>query len=304
MTGDPVTTDSPTITTRGLSKSYGKRPAVANLDLEVHEGSVFGFIGPNGAGKTTTIRLLLGFLSPGAGEARIFGRDCWRDSHHIKADVGYVPGDLRLHSWLTGHSALRIARLARGRELTRRGHELAELLELDLDVVVRNMSQGMRQKLGLILALAHEPRLLVFDEPTSALDPVMQDRLYRVLRDHASAGNTVFFSSHVLSEVEGLCDRVAVIRHGELVANETLDTLRAQAKRAVTIHWGSTAPPTPPAFLELEEQRGSMCEYALEGTAAQLLDWLRGHDIDDFAVGEPDLDRLFKRYYEGEEERS
>jgi ABC-2 type transport system ATP-binding protein len=225
--------ESEVILVEGLTKHYGPRVGVKGLSLRVPKGCVFGFIGPNGAGKTTTIRLLLGFLRPGAGRAQIFGRDCWRESHLIKREVGYVPGDLRLHPWMTGVDALVVTGRARGLDLAPSGRELASYFELDLTVRVRSMSRGMRQKLGLILALVHEPSLLVLDEPTSSLDPLAQDRLYRRLRALAERGHTVFFSSHVLSEVQDLCDRVAIVRSGVLVADETLETLRSRAKREV-----------------------------------------------------------------------
>src|SRR5262249_26093722 len=176
-----------------LTRRYGRRRGVERVSLTVPEGVLFGFLGPNGAGKTTTIRVLLGFLRPSSGAARIFGRDCWRESKAIKRDVGYLPGDLRLPPWMTGASALSIFGAVRGQVLTRAGRELAERFDLDLSVKVREMSRGMRQKLGLILALAHEPRLLVLDEPTSALDPLMQQTLHELLRQLAATGHTIFF---------------------------------------------------------------------------------------------------------------
>src|SRR6058998_117085 len=185
---------------------------------------------------------MLGFLRPTSGEARIFGLDCWRDSKVIKRDIGYLPGDLRLPAWMNGANALSIFGAVRGRDLARSGRELAEKFDLDLRVKVREMSRGMRQKLGLILALAHSPRLLVLDEPTSALDPLMQQVLHELLRQLAAAGHTVFFSSHSLGEVEQLCDRVAIVRDGELVADESLAALRDRAGHDLTIRWQDQAP--------------------------------------------------------------
>ena len=212
-----------------LTRGYGRRRGVELVSLSVAEGVLFGFLGPNGAGKTTTIRVLVGFLRPGGGSARIFGLDCWRDSKAIKRDLGYLPGDLRLSEWMNGTTALSIFGAVRGQDLTRSGRELAGTFDLDLRVKVRDMSRGMRQKLGLILALAHAPRLLVLDEPTSALDPLMQEVLHDHLRHLAASGHTVFFSSHSLGEVEQLCDRVAIVRDGALVADESLAALRDRA---------------------------------------------------------------------------
>src|ERR1044071_6944593 len=228
-----------------LTRRYGRRRGIERVSLSVPAGALFGFLGPNGAGKTTTIRVLLGFLRPGSGSARIFGLDCWRDSKAIKRDVGYIPGDLRLSEWMNGATALSIFGAVRGRDLSRSGRELAETFALDLRVKVREMSRGMRQKLGLILALAHAPRLLVLDEPTSALDPLMQELLHDSLRRLAGAGHTVFFSSHSLGEVEQLCDRVAIVRDGEIVADESLAALRDRAGHDVTIRWTEDASALP-----------------------------------------------------------
>ena len=212
------------ITTQALSRRYGRRLGIESANLEIGAGEIFGFLGPNGAGKTTTIRLLLGFLRPTYGCASIIGLDCWQESPRIKREVGYLPGDLRLYPWLTAHRALKIIGLVRGVDLYAAGADLAERFQLELDLPVRKMSRGTRQKLGLVMALAHKPRLLILDEPTSGLDPLMQVELAKCLRELAAVGHTVFFSSHTLSEVEALCDRVAIVRKGRIIADETLDS--------------------------------------------------------------------------------
>ena len=291
------------IVTRHLTKHYGRRVGIEALDLSVPEGVVYGFLGPNGSGKTTTIRILMGLLRPGGGEARILGLDCWRTSARVKAEVGYLPGDLRLYPWLTGNAALRIFGRARGRDLSKAGRELADYFEFEPDVRVRAMSRGMRQKLGLILALAHEPRLLILDEPTAALDPLMQDRLNLRLRDLASRGATVFFSSHTLSEVELLCDRVAILREGRLVADESLDDLRRRARRQVIVRWGTGVRQEElrtPGFLELHERNGCEWRCSLTGNASELVRWAAAQPIKDLSVGQPDLEQLFRGFYSRE----
>ncbi len=287
------------VTTEGLSRFYGRRVGIEDVSLRVPEGSIYGFLGPNGSGKTTTIRLLLGFLRPSHGGARVFGLDAWRDSPRIKADTGYVPGDLRLWSWMRGRDAISfVGRTRRDRSVETRGRELAERFELELDVTVRNMSRGMRQKLGLVLALAHDPRLLVLDEPTSGLDPLTQERLNRTLRESAARGTTVFFSSHVLAEVEDLCDRVAIIRGGHVVADEPLAELRSRAARVVTVRWADgVTPPSPPPFLNVEDPSAHVWSARLGGPVTPLLEWLRGREIDDLSIRPPDLDSLFMEYY-------
>lgn len=289
--------------THRLTRRYGQRVGVEGVDLALEQGSLFGFLGPNGAGKTTTIRLLLGFLRPTAGEASVFGLDCWRDSHRIKRDVGYLPSDLRLHAWMTGERALRVLGRIRGEDLSVEGHSLAERFELEMDVRVRAMSRGTRQKLGIVLALAHRPKLLILDEPTGGLDPLMQDELARTLRGLAAEGHTVFFSSHTLSEVESTCERVAIVRRGRIVADETLADLRRRARRRVTITFRDPAAAdaaAPPALLTLDERSGRTWTGELAGEAGPLREWLAAQPIEDFVVSPPDLETLFRSFYREE----
>lgn len=284
-----------------LTRGYGRRRGIEGVSLSVAEGVLFGFLGPNGAGKTTTIRVLLGFLRPTGGTARMFGLDCWRDSKAIKRDIGYLPGDLRLPEWMTGATALSIFGAVRGRDLSSAGRALAKTFDLDLRVRVRAMSRGMRQKLGLILALAHSPRLLILDEPTSGLDPLMQQILHDVLRQRAAAGHTVFFSSHSLGEVEQLCDRVAIVRDGKLVAHESLAALRDRAGHDVTIRWRDAAHAlklAPPEFLQLTRREGAVWQGTLDGPAHRLVDFLAGQSVEELRIGRPDLERLFQRFYQ------
>jgi ABC-2 type transport system ATP-binding protein len=282
----------------GLSKRYGARVGVEAVSFEVPEGAIFGFLGPNGSGKTTTIRVLMGFLRPGSGRASIFGLDCWGQSHRIKADVGYLPGDLRLYPWLTCRDAVRLVGSVHRRDFTAAGQEFAEEFGLDPTVRVRAMSRGMRQKVGLLLALVHRPRLLLLDEPTASLDPLMQETVYRRLRMFVSSGGTVFLSSHTLSEVERLCPRVAILREGRVVVNDSLENLRAQARRVVTIHWkDSQAVPEPPAFLTNVNRQDRPWRGELIGPSTELLRWAAGLPIEDLSIEQPDLSRLFQGFY-------
>jgi len=292
------------ISTAALTRRYGRRIAIYQVDLDVPEGSLFGFLGPNGAGKTTTIRILLGLLRASAGKASVLGRDCWREASRIKADLGYLPGDLRLYPWLSGTEALRLFGAIRRRDLLREGRELAERFGLDLTIRVRSMSRGMRQKLGLVLALAHRPRVLILDEPTNSLDPLMQDQLKVHLRTLAQAGHTVFFSSHTLSEVEQLCDRLAILREGRVVLQETLQSLRDRSRRDVAIEWSdpAAAGQVAPAFLRLLQRDARSWACVLAGPVPELLRWAAGQPIEDLCIGRPDLDALFRRYYHEETE--
>jgi ABC-2 type transport system ATP-binding protein len=295
----------PVVLTEALTRHYGARRGIDRLELSVPEGSLFGFLGPNGSGKTTSIRVLLGFLRPSGGRARVLGMDSWRDSARIKAEVGYLPGDLRLWPWLTGAAALRLFAAIRRRDLEREGRELAERFDLDLGVRARDMSRGTRQKLGLVLAMAHRPRLLVLDEPTASLDPLMQDRLLRHLRELSAAGHTVFFSSHTLAEVDQLCDRVAILRDGRLAEAATLEDLRRRSPRQVAIRFrpGAEPRPEPPPFLEVVQRSPAEWSGLLRGSSVELVRWAAGQPIEDLAIAEPGLEALFRRIYAEKEGR-
>lgn len=288
------------LSTRNLGKNYGARVGIEQVDLEVDEGEIFGFLGPNGAGKTTAIRLLLGFMKPSAGDARILGLDCWRRSHRIKREVGYLPGDVRLYPWLTVSNALGILSRARGVDLARAGMVLAERFRLDPGKPVRKMSRGMRQKLGLLIAVVHESKLIVLDEPTSGLDPLMRLDLADLLRERVRRGSTVFFSSHTLSDVEQLCDRVAIVRDGRIVADETLDAMRRRARRRVKVRFETAAlarTVESPAFLDVVRREDDRWSAELDGEAGELGRWLAAQSVRDFSIGPPDLETIFHGYY-------
>lgn len=288
------------IQTHELTRTYGRHRGVEGLSLNVLAGSVYGFLGPNGAGKTTTIRVLLGFLKPSAGKAELFSKDCWADGCQIKHEVGYLPGDLRLYHWMTGEAALKWVGQVRQRDVLTHGRELSEAFGLDLTRRVREMSRGTRQKLGLVLAMAHRPKLLILDEPTASLDPVMQQCLHQRLRGLADEGNTVFFSSHTLSEVDRLCDRVAIVREGKLVTEQSLNALRASAGHRVMIRWRDpiAAGIEPPGFLKSVQRDGLVLTADLDGPVHRFVSWMQGQDYDDLSIGPPDLEALFHHFYE------
>jgi ABC-2 type transport system ATP-binding protein len=291
------------IETTDLTHDYGAKRAIDAVSLAVPQGSIFGFLGPNGAGKTTTIRVLLGFLHARAGGARVLGQDCWRDSRRIKQDVGYVPGDLRLWPWLTGRGALALFGRVRGQDIGAYGAQVAERLGLDLMIKVRAMSKGTRQKLGLVLAMAHRPRVLILDEPSSGLDPLVQDTFRALLREAAGEGRTVFLSSHTLGEVEDLCERVAIVRQGRIVAADTLASLRARAGHHVVLHLAPGAlldeSGTPPGLtLDAPSPNRPRERTGLHsGDLAPLLAWLARQQLADVSVGRPDLEAMFRGFY-------
>lgn len=307
------------IVAKDLSRTYGSRRGISGVNLTINAGEIFGFLGPNGAGKSTTIRVLMGLLRASSGSARIFGKDCWSAGPTIRQDVGYVTGDVRLYSWLTTRRGLRMISKIHGRDLTPNGLKLAERFRLEPDLVVRKMSRGNRQKVALVLALAHSPRLVILDEPTSGLDPLMQDTLMLCLRELANAGHTVMFSSHTLSEVETLCDRIAIVRDGRIVEDSMLSALKAQAPRQIIvtcqeqqsageIQWptgvdvkylpGGIMPSSAVGLMVPPSLRQRTCVVELLGTSAQFLQWAAGQGFEDVVIGAPALEVLFRRYYD------
>ena len=289
------------VLTEGLTKRYGSRVGIDSLDLEVRPGEIFGFIGPNGAGKTTTIRLLLDLLHPTAGKAQVLGRDCHKDSVDIRRSVGYLPGDFGLETRVTAREFVAYFARIRGVTDLSVGDRLAEGLGLDMDVAMGRLSRGNRQKVGLVQALFHKPPLLILDEPTTGLDPLVQDTFLQVLRDARDEGRTVFLSSHILSEVERVCDRVAIVRGGKLAALETTDSLLEKRRKRVTMLFAK--PVEAAAFVKLPgvsnvEVEGSAVRLRLHDGIDAVVKEAARHTLVDMSVVHPSLDEIFMSYYE------
>ena len=293
------------IQTQGLTKRYGHgdsaTPALVDLDLDVHEGEIFGFLGPNGAGKSTTIRLFLGFLHPTAGRATVLGHDIGRDSVAIRRQVGYLPGGIAFWDGLTGARLLDELAAMSGRPPVRRA-DLLERLELSQATLrrpVRDYSRGMRQKLGIVQALQHDPELAILDEPSEGLDPLMQRAFYGILDDLRAAGRTIFFSSHVLSEVERVCDRVAIVRHGTLVALEDVASLLARRRRNVELRFDGEAPRLGGiAGISEVHVTGDLVTCRLEGDVGPFLAALADVHVRDLTIEPARLEEAFLEFYE------
>ncbi len=230
------------IETSRLTKSYGRSRGIVDVDLEVQAGEVFGLLGPNGAGKTTTIRVLLDFIRPTSGRARVFGMDCRRDSVAIRRRVGYLPGELAIYDQLSGRELLAYLGSLRGGGDRASFEGLAERLKFDLDRKIGTLSKGNKQKAGVIQAFMGSPELIILDEPTAGLDPLIQEEVHRLIAEAAGSGRTVFLSSHILSEAEHLCRRVGIIREGRLVTVETVETMRARALRRLEVEFDGPVP--------------------------------------------------------------
>ena len=290
------------VETRGLVKRYGTIEALAGLDLCVPAGSIFGFLGPNGAGKTTTLRILVGLLRSTAGSATVLGLDAWKDSTAIRARVGYLPGDVHFQDWMTGSAFLAFCDQARGGRGGVEIRRLCERFDLDIRRRIRDYSRGMKQKLGLIQALMHRPELMILDEPGSALDPLIQQVLYEELRAAAADGRTVLFSSHTLSEVEQLCDGVAIIRDGRLIEDSTVAELRRRAVRRVTFRLkrGEPSEAKYPDGLDARFDGDGVVTATWTGEVDRLVAWLAETGVCDLTIGPPDLEDLFFAYYRDE----
>ena len=290
----------PVISTRALTKHYGSVRALTDLTLDVNQGEIFGFLGPNGAGKSTMIRTLLGFLHPTRGDASVLGMDIETESVEIRRLTGYLPGGIALYDTLTGEQVLDYLVDMQGREPRRRA-ELCERLELPASVLrrkVRDYSRGMRQKIGVVQALQHDPELAILDEPTEGLDPLMQQAFYRLLDDLRKDGRTIFFSSHVLSEVERLCDRVGIIRAGQLMAIHDVGELLARRRRRVTIRWRGAAP-EPATLPDLEDVHvdGNRIFGTLAGEIAGFVRSIASPNLEDLTIEPASLEEAFLEYY-------
>jgi ABC-2 type transport system ATP-binding protein len=296
--------DPPAVLTRGLTKRFGRLVAVKALDLTVEPGQVFGFLGLNGAGKTTTIRLLLDLLRPSAGRAAMLGHDCQADGIAARALVGYMPGEPGFYRDMTGRQVLGV--LAGLSARTVRETWQRELLErlvfrdADLDRRIREYSSGMKRKLTIVSAFQADAPLLILDEPTEGLDPLMQEAFYTLLADVRRRGTTVFLSSHVLSEVDRVCDRIGVLRTGELVLEAPVEQVRRMAPRIVQVAFREPVAPPPagwPAFIEIIDVSATQWSMRVRGSTAPVVESLAGLPVADLDVREPRLEDVVIQYY-------
>ncbi len=292
---------SAVIELKGVTKMYGSSRGVRDVSLRVEAGSIFGFLGPNGAGKTTTISLLIDLIRPTKGSIQLFGLDSQRDSLAIRRRIGFLAGDFALDESLTGWQQLTYFGNLRGGVSQARIRELAKQFDCNLNRSIKTLSRGNRQKIGLISALMHEPELLIFDEPTSGLDPIMQAAFNTTIRDYRQAGKTVFISSHLLSEVQEVCDRVAFIREGNLLAVRDLREITASSPKHVHLITGDQK-----LLSQLKKLKGlhiltnesPVLEATYQGDINTLLELLGRFKLDDLTITEADLETTFMQYYE------
>jgi len=286
------------IETKKLTKYYGKARGIVDVDISVEEGEIFGFIGPNGAGKSTTIRTLLGLIKKSGGTATIFGMDCEKDKVKILSEVGYLPGEVFYYDNMRAIDLLRYSASFYKKDCTKRITELADALSLDLNKKIEDMSLGNKKKVGIVQGLLHAPRLIILDEPTSGLDPLMQRTFFDLIQRENERGATVLFSSHILGEVQRICDRVAIIKDGRIVDLRSIDDLRKNSYKKV-----SFTAENPPAGFMLPGARqittdGATTSFLYNGDINALLQMLAGIPLINADVSEPELEEIFLHYYE------
>jgi ABC-2 type transport system ATP-binding protein len=289
------------IATKNLTKYYGKTKGIENLNLEVNKGEIFGFLGPNGAGKTTTIRLLLNLIKASSGNAYVFGMDSQRDTLEIRRRLGYIPGEVAFYDGMNGKEFLSLMGSFHGVNGEKRIKKLKDMFELDLSPQIRAYSKGMKQKLAIIQAFMNDPELLILDEPSLGLDPLMQHTFYDLLLEEKRRGKTVFLSSHILPEVERVCDRVGIVRNGELVSIERVADLKRKKVRRIDIFLKKelTAEELKLANTEILEIKGKSIKLKFFGDTPKLLKQLTDLPIEDIAFPEASLEDTFMEFYGG-----
>lgn len=288
----------PVVDIRQLTKMYKKNRGIEDITFSIEEGEIFGFIGPNGAGKSTTIRTLLNFIYPTSGSATIFGKDIVKDAKEIRQHVGYLPSEIHYYDDMKVIDLLTYsARFYKANE--QRIKTLAARLDLDLHKKIEDLSFGNRKKVGIVQALLHEPKLLILDEPTNGLDPLMQNTFFELLFEERKKGATIFFSSHILSEVQKLCDRVAIIKEGKLIQVETVEHLTKKNLKYVTIvlEQGTQLDVHLDGVVKKEE-KGSEITLLYKGEIKQLIHQLDRLPLKDVVISEPTLEDIFLHYYE------
>lgn len=284
------------IKTNNLTKYYGKARGITSLNLSVEKGEFFGFIGPNGAGKSTTVRTLLGLISPTSGNAEIFGKDIINEKEAILQNVGYLPSEALFYQGMKVKDVLKLSADMRKKNCKAEAELLCERLQLDLSRKVDELSFGNRKKVAIVCALQHKPELLVLDEPTGGLDPLMQKEFFDILRERNREGDTIFLSSHVLSEVQRNCTRAAIIRDGRIIACDSVDVLAKTSAKRVTVH-GMVNLENLDGVRDRKDMEESV-SFLYGGDMESLIRTLSSGKVDDLTVTEPDLEEVFLHYYE------
>lgn len=285
-----------------LTKTYGKARGISDISFNVEQGEIFGFIGPNGAGKSTTIRTLLSLIYPTSGSAKIFGKDCIQFAPEIKKEIGYLPSEVFYYDNMKVKDLLSYSASFYKKDCRKRIKELAEIMDLDLNKKIDDLSLGNKKKVGIVQGLLHEPKLIILDEPTSGLDPLMQQKFFELLEDENKKGATILFSSHILTEVQRLCNRVAIIKEGKLVAVEKISTLKENTHKKFKIETNAQLTPNYFALTGVNqlEVKNNVTSFIFSGNINDIMKKIAGIEIKNLWIEESDLEEIFMHYYEKE----
>ncbi|TYQ12855.1 UNVERIFIED_CONTAM: ABC-2 type transport system ATP-binding protein [Acetivibrio alkalicellulosi] len=281
---------------KDLTKYYGKSRGIIDVNLDVKEGEIFGFIGPNGAGKSTTIRTLLSLIFPTSGSAKIFGMDCFKSQEKIKMNIGYLPSEVNYYDDMIVKDLLFYSAKFYKKDCTNKINRLCDILELDVRKKIDALSFGNKKKVAVIQSLLHDPKLLILDEPTGGLDPLMQNRFFEILKEENKKGVTIFFSSHILSEVQKLCNRVAIVKQGKILKVETVEKLRGEKFRKVTVESQNSFDVNLQGMRNVEKE-GKVMSFLFNGDIKYLIKSLSEIEVSNLWIEEPSLEEIFMHYY-------
>jgi len=282
-----------------LTKYYGKAKGIENVSFNVEEGETFGFIGPNGAGKSTTIRLFLSLIYPTSGEAKIFGKDCIKYGPEIRQEIGYLPSEVFYYEGMKVHDLLKYSASFYKKDCSQRIKDLSNLMELELGRKIDDLSYGNKKKVGIVQGLLHSPKLIVLDEPTSGLDPLMQQKFFKLIREENQRGATVFFSSHILGEVQKMCNRVAIIKEGSVINIQDIKTMQKDNYKKIRI----MAEGLDESRFKLDgvtkfEKSNGTVNFFFKGDINSMLKLISTSEVSDVTIEEPTLEEIFMHYYE------
>ncbi len=284
---------------KNLTKTYGASRGISNISFNVEEGEIFGFIGPNGAGKSTTIRTLLSLIYPTSGSATIFGKDSVQFAPEIKKEIGYLPSEVFYYENMKVKELLNYSASFYKKDCSKRIKELAEIMDLDLNKKIDDLSLGNKKKVGIVQGLLHSPKLIILDEPTSGLDPLMQQKFFELLEEENKKGATILFSSHILTEVQRLCNRVAIIKDGEIVTVEKISTLKENTYKKFKVETKEVLDPNYfnlPGVNKLEV-KGKHTNFLFKGNINEVMRKIADIEITNLWIEEPDLEEIFMHYY-------
>ena len=282
-----------------LTKYYGKARGIVDVSFNVEDGEIFGFIGPNGAGKSTTIRLFLSLIYPTSGEARIFGKDCIKYGPEIRQEIGYLPSEVFYYEGMKVLDLLKYSASFYPKDCTQRINELAALMELDLKRKIEDLSYGNKKKVGIVQGLLHQPKLIVLDEPTAGLDPLMQQKFFNLIREENKRGATIFFSSHILGEVQKMCNRVAIIKEGSIINIQDIKSLQRDNYKKISIQAAQLDEKRfeVEGVTKLAKEDGGL-SFFFKGDINMIMRLISENEVSDVTIEEPTLEEIFMHYYE------